>query len=670
MPNSRRTPRRPAPAGPLGMALLILFVMRPGATASLAAPLQSQVRNAALATYVHGMTPEIAEAEVGEAGVPALLELLSDPDFPRRDNVVAFLAFLGGPRAAGALEVLLRDPPAPVTIPEEDRALLLAPQALGHIAARGHASALQALLAMTADGAGGGILARAAARAPRPEALRDDLLEMALRGLAYSRDEAGRARIAAIVQGAVTPAPGGRALDRAADSALELLESLDAPPSASGPAGDVASGSSAATDPATSTHEHKLDYVNHVDHNDPMTDARLDQVLYEANRLIAVSDFAADVACCNRLARKGTGGTFGTPGDGLDIVDNLSEQIAVQQVSTARVKIVRVINFCGAPGMNFTGCSGVSGNFMMLERQSNLTSEAILWAHEYGHNVGLNHNPDSQYIMYATLTGGNNGLSAAECDKYHNPHIYAQADVTDIGPCEPPVCGNGTCDEFENCNSCGGDCISGGGNTCGNMICEAGDGEDCVSCPSDCNGIQNGNPSNRYCCGDGDGDTPVPCSDPRCTAMGKACTEVMNPVYCCGDLTCEGLETGFNCEVDCGAPPTESWVIYGTAEGGTVDCTISGVMLQVVTTAGMTALQVAAAVAAEINADPTLSGMGITAWTQGNTIITTGTIDVYALNDPGLTGGIPEIPALPAGGLALGLLLIAGGLALWRRMRA
>jgi hypothetical protein len=58
---------------------------------------------------------------------------------------------------------------------------------------------------------------------------------------------------------------------------------------------------------------------------------------------------------------------------------------------------------------------------------------------------------------------------------------------------------------------------------CGNTICEPAAGEDCLSCAADCNGVQSGNPGSRYCCGDGDGDTPVDCSDSRCTAGGNTC---------------------------------------------------------------------------------------------------------------------------------------------------
>ena len=73
-----------------------------------------------------------------------------------------------------------------------------------------------------------------------------------------------------------------------------------------------------------------------------------------------------------------------------------------------------------------------------------------------------------------------------------------------------------------------------------------------MSCPADCAGVQSGKPSNRYCCGDGDGSGPVDCTDSRCTTGGFAC-ESVDPggAYCCGDGACEGAEDGANCAVDC-----------------------------------------------------------------------------------------------------------------------
>ncbi|MCZ6652123.1 MAG: M12 family metallo-peptidase [Planctomycetota bacterium] len=111
--------------------------------------------------------------------------------------------------------------------------------------------------------------------------------------------------------------------------------------------------------------------------------------------------------------------------------------------------------------------------------------------------------------------------------------------------------GDGVCDANEDCNTCPSDCFSGSGASCGNDICEAGDGEDCVSCPNDCNGVQNGNPNGRFCCGDGGGQNPLDCSDSRCIEGNFECTDVPVIGSCCGNGTCEGIENGSNCAVDC-----------------------------------------------------------------------------------------------------------------------
>ncbi len=136
-----------------------------------------------------------------------------------------------------------------------------------------------------------------------------------------------------------------------------------------------------------------------------------------------------------------------------------------------------------------------------------------------------------------------------------------------------PACNNdGTCDAGEDCNSCPNDCISGTtpGASCGNGICEVADGENCVNCAADCNGVQNGKPANRFCCGNG-GTNPVGCADSRCNSGGFSCTTTpSNPVnYCCGDSFCEGAEDSNNCAVDCGDPP---FCGDGTCDPGETSC--------------------------------------------------------------------------------------------------
>jgi beta-lactamase superfamily II metal-dependent hydrolase len=50
-----------------------------------------------------------------------------------------------------------------------------------------------------------------------------------------------------------------------------------------------------------------------------------------------------------------------------------------------------------------------------------------------------------------------------------------------------------------------GGTVLGPGPGCGNASCEA--GEDCLSCPADCGGVQGGKPATRWCCGNGSCET-------------------------------------------------------------------------------------------------------------------------------------------------------------------
>ena len=420
------------------------------------------IRREALHTYYHGITAEMAQERIGAEGVPVLLELLADPSFPRRDNVVAFLTYLGAEESTTALLEVLASPPASVTVPEEDRALLLLPQALGHIAARGEPRALEALLEMTAAGSNGGVLASAASRSPQPESLRDDLLEMSLRGLAFARDARASERLRSIASGEVRPAPSGRDLRSGARKTLEALTVLQgrSAPVVSRPGGRR-TGGDLATAPASggeavaavsdqsvrftadaafdSTHttvkKAPLSYANHPAVTNPMTNAQFDNVMKAASLHLGRADFSADVACCAGMQRSGNAGVVGTATDGLDVIDNETEFYAMVNNTAARAKIVRLINYCGGPGSNILGCSWVGGNGMVMVRFGNVADEAALWAHEYGHNAGLGHNTDSRYIMYGCLCGGTLGLTQTECGKYWTPSAGTQIAMISVGSC-------------------------------------------------------------------------------------------------------------------------------------------------------------------------------------------------------------------------------------------
>jgi hypothetical protein len=56
---------------------------------------------------------------------------------------------------------------------------------------------------------------------------------------------------------------------------------------------------------------------------------------------------------------------------------------------------------------------------------------------------------------------------------------------------------------------------------CGDGVCDI-SSENCVTCPSDCNGVQDGKPGSRFCCGCG-GSNPVGCANTACNIGGFFC---------------------------------------------------------------------------------------------------------------------------------------------------
>jgi len=217
----------------------------------------------------------------------------------------------------------------------------------------------------------------------------------------------------------------------------------------------------------------------------------------------------------------------------------------------------------------------------------------VAWTDTRHYYPSFTSEPQAENVGFAAVTFGaaavcGNGVREAgeECDGSDlggatcggagcsggTPTCTASCTV-DYGSCSGCACNNnGICETGEDCGNCPNDCFSGSGASCGNGICETGDGEDCVTCAADCAGKQSGKPSGRWCCG-GSGGDGIGCGDSRCTSNGYSCTTDAAVPSCCGDLACEGSEDGFNCSIDCGAPPACG---DGTCNGSETMCTCAG----------------------------------------------------------------------------------------------
>jgi len=149
---------------------------------------------------------------------------------------------------------------------------------------------------------------------------------------------------------------------------------------------------------------------------------------------------------------------------------------------------------------------------------------------------------------------------------------------------DPALCNNdGTCGPGEDCISCPNDCDQVSGASCGNGLCEAGDGENCATCAEDCAGRQQGGQQNQFCCGFDDGQVngPIGCgvdaNDNRCINGddGLACRVTPRLSACCGDKLCEGAETEASCANDCDpnvCTPTEPGAEYNCNDSQDNDC--------------------------------------------------------------------------------------------------
>jgi hypothetical protein len=144
-----------------------------------------------------------------------------------------------------------------------------------------------------------------------------------------------------------------------------------------------------------------------TDFDDAMDDGN-DRMKYDNH------DCTDDVPCTARFYRSGALGTFGTTGDGLDIISTQGELDSVFGVTSHRIKVVDDVNYCaGGYNTSIIGCGRCNAVGFILEEWV----QGNVYIHEYGHNVmGCGHRDDCAYnIMNAVSNGQNNSVNETEC---------------------------------------------------------------------------------------------------------------------------------------------------------------------------------------------------------------------------------------------------------------
>jgi hypothetical protein len=164
-----------------------------------------------------------------------------------------------------------------------------------------------------------------------------------------------------------SPGPTSPSLDTPETFCSDALP----PPVGSACAGQLAGSALESLDLAPHYQDSPLSYANH-----PAVPSRMGATrsgaIADANVRAGREDFPGDISCCASISAPSSQQTFGSFSDGLDIIEDWPEQLAVLSNPISRVKVVRQILFCGGPGTNIIGCAWLGNNGVALVRMSSL----------------------------------------------------------------------------------------------------------------------------------------------------------------------------------------------------------------------------------------------------------------------------------------------------------
>ncbi|MGH9387006.1 MAG: HEAT repeat domain-containing protein [Vicinamibacterales bacterium] len=162
-----------------------------------------------------------------------------------------------------------------------------------------------------------------------------------------------------------------------------------------------------------------------------LTDSRADAIFASASSVLQTADTATDVTCELTLQRSGTTQIFDVP---RDITSSTSYAAAC--AAPGRVHAVTDITYCNGACPDCLGCADFPGRCITVVRHTE-PLEGILWAHEYGHNVGNGHVSTPNMVMRDTVEGGNLSVTAAQCERYLDTSLRYTTRATTQQPASP-----------------------------------------------------------------------------------------------------------------------------------------------------------------------------------------------------------------------------------------
>lgn len=224
-------------------------------------------------------------------------------------------------------------------------------------------------------------------------------------------------------------------------------------------------GASVSSAQAPSLALHGLDFYVHVDTlafgSDLLSDyqAAIDDALIDARLILQGEQGPVDSPCCTELTRLVAVTPFGSPGDGLHMIDFGADLPALRAAAGGRdaVFIVDALSFCGGiPAASAIGCAETGGAIQVVTLgaiERDLLGATI--AHERGHNAGLDHVTANDCDMMQPMAGGA-CLPAEDCVGYRLIATHSEGTCPCLADAASKLADGSACVEGALDGSCSG----------------------------------------------------------------------------------------------------------------------------------------------------------------------------------------------------------------------